>query len=151
MLPIFLSLHTFTALIESRADFTLVDAVCEHMQRRWRQMAPRAWVKYSDNCFLAGLPSGCGCWICLESGTVWKGSNLPSFDMMSNKIQAFITGDWSRQSVNFADLAHPLRLAHQLARFLACDLERDLAPDLAFAFERLQVCDLEQSFALTHR
>lgn len=34
MLPIFLSLHAFTALIESSTDFSLVDAVCEHMQRR---------------------------------------------------------------------------------------------------------------------
>jgi hypothetical protein len=86
----------------------------------------------------------------MESGTVWKGSNLPSFDIMSGKIEVFVTRDWSRQSVDFADLARPLRLAHQLARFLACDLERDLAPDLALAFERLQVCDLEQSFALIH-
>lgn len=51
MLPIFLSLHAFTALIESRADFSLVDATCEHMQRRWRQTVPRAWV---DELVIAG-------------------------------------------------------------------------------------------------
>jgi predicted NACHT family NTPase len=44
ILPVFLSLHDSSALLESRADFSLVDAVCEHMQRRWRQTVPRAWV-----------------------------------------------------------------------------------------------------------
>lgn len=126
----------------------------EHVQEGWLYRLPlqHDWDKLEDSedCFHARLPSGCGCWIGPEAGTTLRGNNLPSFDMVKSKIQAFITGDWSQQSVAFADFARPLRLAHQLVRFLACDLERDLAPDLALAFERLQVCDLEQSFALAH-
>ncbi|MHB8595704.1 MAG: NACHT domain-containing protein [Ktedonobacteraceae bacterium] len=126
----------------------------ENDQEGWLYRLPlqREWdrLENSENCFLVKLPPETGCWIGSAADTTLRGSNLPSFDILKSKMQAFVAGDWSRQSVDFADFARPLRLAHQLARFLACDLERDLAPDLALAFRRLQVCDLEQSFALAH-
>lgn len=124
----------------------------ERDQEGWRYRLPfqEEWdmLESSEDGFLARLPPGSGCWVGTALDTTWRGSNPPSFDMLRGEIQAFVTRDWSRQLVDCDDFARPLRLARQLVRFLACDLERDLAPDLALAFDRLQVCDLEQSFAL---
>jgi SpoVK/Ycf46/Vps4 family AAA+-type ATPase len=45
ILPIFLSLPIYTALIESRADFSLVDAFGEQMQQWGHQTVPGSWVE----------------------------------------------------------------------------------------------------------
>jgi NACHT domain len=82
MLPIFLSLPASAALIESRTDFSLVDAVCEHMQRRWRQTVPRAWV---DELVTAGQ-----CVILLDG-----------LDAVANPLTRKHTAVWVQQQIRF--------------------------------------------------
>lgn len=45
MLPVFLYLPACAALIESRANFLLGDAVCEQIQKQWQQTAPKQWLE----------------------------------------------------------------------------------------------------------
>ena len=55
MLPVFLSLPAYTPLVESRAGFSLVDAICKQMQEWWHQTVPRQWIEEvvaADQCVI---------------------------------------------------------------------------------------------------
>jgi hypothetical protein len=131
-------------------------AFCQWLTKRdkegWQYRLPTLdeWnaLESSDKPLNEGLPSPVGCWISMESNTAWRGRKPLLIDMMSSTMQSCLTRDWACQPDDVANFARPLRLVQGLTRLLACDAQRDLAQHLAHTFERLQGCDLEQSFAL---
>lgn len=76
----------------------------------------------------------------------WRRVHSLPVDSLRDRMRAFVRRDWSRPSADFADFAYSVRRVRPLTRFLACDPERDLVPNLLLALEYLQGCDLEQSF-----